>query len=59
MVTERHAIRADIAARVFLTLGVLLPYWRLLTFSVIYVTDDVFASDISTASCLDGSWSAS
>jgi hypothetical protein len=29
-----------------LTLGALLPYWRLLTFSVIFVTDDYFASDI-------------
>ena len=34
------------AARVFLTLGALLPYWRLLTFSVVFVTDDYFASDI-------------
>src|SRR6476646_10176768 len=33
-------------ARVFLTLGALLPYWRLLTFSVVFVTDDYFASDI-------------
>jgi hypothetical protein len=39
-------LRADIAARVFLTLGALLPYWRLLTFGVIYVTDDIFTSDI-------------
>jgi hypothetical protein len=38
--------RADIAARVFLTLGALLPYWRLLTFGAIYVTDDIFTSDI-------------
>ena len=38
--------RADLAARAFLTLGALLPYWRLLTFGVIYVTDDCFASDI-------------
>jgi hypothetical protein len=38
--------RADLTARVFLTLGALIPYWRLLTFSVIYVTDDVFTSDI-------------
>jgi hypothetical protein len=38
--------RADLAARAFLTLGALLPYWRLLTFGVIYVTDDYFASDI-------------
>src|SRR5258708_2406088 len=42
----RDGIRADMAARVFLTLGALLPYWRLLTFGVIYVTDDYFASDI-------------
>ena len=42
----RDGIRADIAARVLLTLGALLPYWRLLTFGVIYVTDDFFASDI-------------
>ena len=38
--------RADLAARFFLTLGALLPYWRLLTFGVIFVTDDYFASDI-------------
>jgi hypothetical protein len=38
--------RADGAARVLLTLGALLPYWRLLTFGVIFVTDDYFASDI-------------
>ena len=38
--------RQDLAARALLTLGALLPYWRLLTFSVIYVTDDYFASDI-------------
>ena len=38
--------RADLAARAFLTLAALLPYWRLLTFGVIYVTDDIFASDI-------------
>jgi hypothetical protein len=42
----RDGIRADMAARVFLTLGTLLPYWRLLTFGVIFVTDGVFASDI-------------
>ena len=46
MAFERDGIRADIAARVFLTLGALLPYWRLLSFGVIYVTDDIFASDI-------------
>jgi hypothetical protein len=46
MASERGGIRADMAARVFLTLGALLPYWRLLTFNTIYVTDDVFTSDI-------------
>ena len=34
------------AARVFLTLGALFPYWRLLSFQVVFVTDDFFASDI-------------
>ena len=38
--------RQDLAARVFLTIGALLPYWRLLGFSAVYVTDDYFASDI-------------
>lgn len=33
-------------ARLLLTVAVLLPYWRLLTFSVVFVTDDYFASDI-------------
>jgi hypothetical protein len=33
-------------ARVSLTFAALLPYWRLLTFRVVYVTDDYFASDI-------------
>jgi len=42
----QHAGRADMSARVFLTLGVLAPYWRLLTFSVIFVTDGVFTSDL-------------
>src|SRR3954465_266001 len=41
--------RADLAARVFLTLGVLAPYWRLLTFGVIFVTDGVFTSDLFNA----------
>ena len=41
-----HKDRADLAARLFLTLGALLPYWRLLTFGVVFVTDDYFASDI-------------
>ncbi len=38
--------RADVAARALVTVGALLPYWRLLTFSVLLVTDDGFASDI-------------
>lgn len=38
--------RAETMARAWLTLGALLPYWRLLTFRVIYVTDDYFTSDI-------------
>jgi membrane protein YfhO len=38
--------RANILARGFLTLGALLPYWRLLTFGVVFITDDYFASDI-------------
>ena len=42
----RHGSRADVAARLFLTIGALFPYWRLLTFGVIYVTDDYFTSDI-------------
>lgn len=32
--------------RLLLTAGALLPYWRLLTFNVVFVTDDYFASDI-------------
>jgi hypothetical protein len=42
----REGLRAETAARVFLTLGALLPYRLLLTFGVIYVTDDIFVSDI-------------
>src|SRR6266850_1598761 len=42
----RDGLRGEIAARVLLTLGALLPYWRLLTFGVVFVTDDYFASDI-------------
>ena len=42
----RRAQSTDIAIRVLLTVAVLLPYSRLLTFSVIYVTDAVFTSDI-------------
>src|SRR5688572_21958531 len=38
--------RAEIGARVLLTIATLLPYWRLLSFSVVFVTDDYFASDI-------------
>ena len=38
--------RADLAARVLVTVGALLPYWRLLGFNVLFVTDDGFASDI-------------
>src|SRR5438067_9417479 len=38
--------RADLAARVFLTLGVLAPYWRLLTLGVVFVTDGHFTSDL-------------
>src|SRR5213079_1315372 len=38
--------RAGLLARICLTAGALLPYWRLLTFSVVFVTDDYFASDI-------------
>ncbi|HYT74007.1 MAG TPA: YfhO family protein, partial [Vicinamibacterales bacterium] len=39
-------MKSSLAARLLLTLGALLPYWRLFTFRVIYVTDDYFASDI-------------
>ena len=42
----RNGTRAETLARSFLTLAALLPYWPLLTFGTIYVTDDVFASDI-------------
>ena len=42
----RDGIRAEIAARVALTIAALLPYWRLLTFSAVFVTDDYFTSDI-------------
>lgn len=42
----RHASRAGLAARAFLTLAALLPYWRLLTFNVVFITDDYFASDL-------------
>lgn len=32
--------------RIWLTIGALLPYWQFLTLKVVYVTDDIFASDI-------------
>ncbi|MEO6235390.1 MAG: YfhO family protein [Vicinamibacterales bacterium] len=38
--------RGDLLARLLLTAAALAPYWRLLTFSVVFVTDDYFASDI-------------
>ena len=38
--------RAAVAARALVTVGALLPYWRLLTFHALFVTDDGFASDI-------------
>src|SRR5688500_13111083 len=42
----RDGIRAELLARAFLTILSLLPYSPLLSFGVIYVTDDFFASDI-------------
>lgn len=42
----RTISRADVAARAFLTLGALLPYWPLLTLGVVFVTDGHFSSDI-------------
>ena len=36
----------EIRARALLTVAALLPYWRLLTLSVVFITDDYFASDI-------------
>lgn len=38
--------RAGLLARILLTVGSLLPYWRLVTFSVVLATDDYFTSDI-------------
>ena len=38
--------RAELTARALLTLGALVPYWPLLTFNVLFVTDDIFSSDI-------------
>lgn len=46
MLRMRQRIGHEFWARAALTIGALLPYWRLLTFNVIYVTDDYFASDI-------------
>ncbi len=43
---EVGARRAELVARLCLTVGALAPYWPLLTFRTIYVTDDFFASDI-------------
>lgn len=38
--------RRELAARAGLSAGALLPYWRLLTFGVVLVTDDYSSSDI-------------
>jgi hypothetical protein len=38
--------RAGVAARALVTIGALLPYWQLLSFNTLFVTDDGFASDI-------------
>jgi hypothetical protein len=38
--------RIDTAARILLTMGALLPYWRLLTLAVVYVPDDYAFSDV-------------
>jgi hypothetical protein len=38
--------RRGLFARICLTAAALLPYWRFLTFSAVFVTDDYFASDI-------------
>src|SRR6266513_3167620 len=46
MLAMRDRSRAAWAARIFLTIGALLPYWRLLTFGVVFVPDDQFTSDI-------------
>jgi hypothetical protein len=42
---DRHR-RSELFARLVLTAAALVPYWRLLSLRVLYVTDDVFASDI-------------
>lgn len=38
--------RAELIARALLTIGALIPYWPLLTLAVVFVTDDIFTSDI-------------
>jgi hypothetical protein len=38
--------RAEIVARILLSVGALAPYWPLLKLSVIFVTDGVFTSDL-------------
>jgi hypothetical protein len=38
--------RVSAAARILLTIGALLPYWRLLTLAVVYVPDDYAFSDV-------------
>lgn len=43
---QRSVTRSDAAARVCVSAGALLPYWRLLTLSALYVTDDWVTSDI-------------
>lgn len=56
----RESLRVGVAARALLTVAALLPYWRLLTFSVVFITDDYFASDIFNGELpgriLDGRW---
>ncbi len=44
--SEPHPQCRELLARALLTLGSLLPFWPLLTFQVLYVTDDGFTSDI-------------
>src|SRR4026208_77238 len=43
----RFSLNGDnVMARVAVTVGALLPYWRFLAFNVVFITDDYFASDI-------------
>ncbi len=42
----RRAVCTELLARVLLTIGALLPYWPLLGFDTLHVTDDGFMSDI-------------